>query len=174
VEIEELDLFNVDLPPYTGKTADAKYIMMAGEALDEATQEAWERITATTTHFLSFDIYLVSTPMWNFGIPYQLKHYIDVLVQAGFCFQFTETGPVGLATGKKMICITSRGSDYSKGSPIEALDFQEPYLRAIFGFIGIEDITFINAQPLDITPEITTAKIQEAKDAAKQLAQSLA
>ena len=174
VEIEELDLFNLDLPPYTGSTADAKYILMAGGALDEATQEAWERITATTTHFLSFDLYLVTSPMWNFGIPYQLKHYIDVIVQAGFCFQFTETGPIGMANGKKMICITSRGSDYGAGSPIEALDFQEPYLRAIFGFIGIEDITFINAQPLDIAPDLTTANVQEAKEEARQLAQSLA
>lgn len=119
-------------------------------------------------------MYLITTPMWNLGIPYQLKHYIDVIVQAGFCFQFTETGPVGMANGKKMICITSRGSDYCAGSPIEALDFQEPYLRAIFGFIGIQDITFINAQPLDIAPDITAAKFQEAKEEAKQLAQSLA
>jgi FMN-dependent NADH-azoreductase len=70
VEIGELDLSNVDLPPYTGNTADAKYILMAGEALDEATQEAWERITATMTHFLS------AGPSPMPPSPWQLAHSV--------------------------------------------------------------------------------------------------
>ena len=94
-------------------------------------------------------------------------------MQAGYCFQFTENGVEGLAKNKKMICITSRGGDYSPSSPVHSLDYQEPYLRAIFGFTGIEDITFLNAQPLDVDPSITEAKLQDAKEKARQLAQGL-
>ena len=72
-----------------------------------------------------------------------------------------------------MICITSRGSDYSPGSPVNSLDYLEQYLRGIFGFAGITDFTFINAQPLDYTPELTEAKIAEAEKEAVQLGQTL-
>lgn len=171
-EVETLDLFNVDLPPVSGGIVDAKYTLIGGGDLNETSQESWEQITSFADHFLSFDVYLITTPMWNFGVPYRLKHYIDVIMQAGYCFQFTENGAEGLAGDKKMICITSRGSDYGPDSPIHSLDYQEPYLRAIFGFAGIQDITFVNAEPLDFAPDITKAKIDEAKEKAKQLAQS--
>jgi FMN-dependent NADH-azoreductase len=172
-EIEELDLFQADLPPVLGDTVDAKYALMGGLMLDETLQEAWERIAGFATHFLAYDIYLITAPMWNFSIPYRLKHYIDVIMQAGFLFRFTESGAEGLAKNKKMICITSRGSDYSPASPTRALDYEEPYLRAIFGLAGIGDIHFVNAQPLDFAPGITSARLQEAKEEAKQLAESL-
>jgi FMN-dependent NADH-azoreductase len=75
---------------------------------------------------------------------------------------------VGLTLGKKMVVITSRGGDYSANSPFHVFDFQEPYLRAIFGFVGITDIQFINAQPMDITPawrEVAmTAALQAVND----------
>jgi FMN-dependent NADH-azoreductase len=173
-EIEELDLFQVDLPPVSGDVVDAKYVLMGGLKLDENLQEPWERIAVFATHFLSYDVYLITAPMWNFTIPYPLKHYIDVIMQAGFLFRFTESGAEGLVKNKKMICITSRGSDYGPASPTNALDYQEPYLRAIFSLAGIEDISFINAQPLDFAPGITSAKLQEAREEAKQLAESLA
>ncbi|MCA9921367.1 MAG: NAD(P)H-dependent oxidoreductase [Anaerolineales bacterium] len=172
-DVEELNLFDVDLPAVSGDTVDAKYVLMSGGVLDDATQESWKRIADYATEFLSFDIYLITVPMWNFSVPYQLKHYIDVIMQAGFLFRFTESGAEGLAKNKKMICITSRGSDYSPGSPINALDYQEPYLRTVFSLAGIEDITFFNAQPLDFAPGITKTKLQEVKEKAKQLAQSL-
>ena len=172
-EIEELDLFHVDLPPVSGETVDAKYALMGGSMLDKPMKEPWERIAGFATHFLSFDVYLITAPMWNFSIPYQLKHYIDVIMQAGYCFRFTDSGAEGLAKNKKMICITSRGSDYGPGSPTRTLDYQEPYLRAIFSLAGIEDISFINAQPLDFAPGITSEKLQEARERAKQLAESL-
>jgi FMN-dependent NADH-azoreductase len=172
-EVEELDLFNADLPPVSGGNIDAKYVLLGGGSLSETTQKPWERIADFATHFLSFDVYLITTPMWNFSIPYRLKHYIDVIMQAGYCFRFTENGAEGLAQNKKMICITSRGNDYSPGGPVHSFDYQEPYLRAIFSFAGIDDITFINAQPLDFSPDITETKLKEAKERAKQLAQNL-
>lgn len=75
-----------------------------------------------------------------------------------------------MVDSKRMICITTRGGGYSPGTPFHAYDFQEPYLRAIFGFIGITDIEFVNAQLMDITPELREAAIADALQRADDLA----
>lgn len=102
---------------------------------------------------LDTDIYVVTVPMWNFGIPYALKYYIDAIVQPGYLFKYDELGqPHGMVHGKKMVCVTSRGADYSQ-PPLLSLDYVDTYLRTIFGFVGITDVKFFNAQPMDISPE---------------------
>ena len=90
--------------------------------------------------------------MWNFGIPYALKYYIDCIVQPGYLFRFNELGyPVPLVHGKRDGRASPRGAATTRpASPMHALDFQEPYLRAIFGFVGITDIEFVDVQPTDI------------------------
>ena len=168
--IEDLDLFKTSLPDVFGYTIDAKYALMSGGILEEKIKTSWEEVSRYSTEFLSYDAYLISCPMWNFTIPYKLKHYIDVIMQAGILFSFTANGVEGLALNKKMFCITSRGSDYSESSPMHQLDFQEPYLRSIFGLAGIRDISFINSQPLDFAPGITQASLEKAKEEAINLA----
>jgi FMN-dependent NADH-azoreductase len=168
--IEDLDLFRTRLPEVYGGSLDAKYAFMSGSVPDKAALKSWDEISRFATGFLAADIYLISTPMWNFSVPYKLKQYIDIIMQAGFLFSFTEKGVVGLAKNKKMICITSRGNDYREGTPVSPFDSQEPYLRNIFGFAGITDITFINAQPMDYAPEITDVNLEKAKTEARLLA----
>ena len=168
--IEDLDLFKTSLPEVFGYTIDAKYALMSGGILEEKIKTSWEEVSRYSTEFLSYDAYLISCPMWNFTIPYKLKHYIDVIMQAGILFSFTANGVEGLALNKKMFCITSRGSDYSESSPMHQLDFQEPYLRSIFGLAGIRDISFINSQPLDFAPGITQPSLEKAKEEAINLA----
>ncbi len=170
--VQSLDLFKATLPELIGNTVDAKYTILSGGTLDEPSQHNWDSITAYAQAFLDFDAYLISSPMWNFAIPYRLKQYIDIIMQPGILFRFTETGVEGLVRNKKMYCITARGSDYSKDSHLYQFDFQEPYLRAIFGMVGIYDITFINAQPMDYTPELTELQLQRAKDDARSVALS--
>jgi FMN-dependent NADH-azoreductase len=155
VNVDELDLSKTELPPVLDSTVKAKYLMMMGGELDEQTLESWKKVSALAEEFISYDLFLITAPMWNFSIPHMLKHYIDVIMQAGILFSFTANGPEGFAKYEQMVCITSRGSDYSPGSPMHALDYQEPYLRAIFGLAGIEDIHFIHAQPLDMAPGLT-------------------
>jgi FMN-dependent NADH-azoreductase len=75
-------------------------------------------------------VVLISSPMWNFHVPYALKYHIDTIVQPGYLFTYESGIPVGLCGGKKIVCVTSRGGDYSTG-PMHSYDFQEPYLRAI-------------------------------------------
>ncbi len=171
--VEDLDLFQFTLPTLNQSVTEAKYMTIAGATLDTRSQFMWNEVTDIATSFASFDIYVISAPMWNFSVPYKLKHYIDVIMQPGLLFQFTASGVEGLLKNKKMICITSRGSDYSVGSPMNVMDFQESYLRAIFGFAGITDVSFVNAQPLDYTPDLTAMKINEANEAALDLAGSI-
>jgi FMN-dependent NADH-azoreductase len=153
LEIDVVDLFNSDLPALAGDNIEAKYTLMVGQPIDRDHVDSWRQIELLIEHFLSADAYVISTPMWNFGIPYALKYYIDCIIQPGYMFRYNEMGiPVPMVHGKKMLCVTARGGDYSPSSPMHVLDFQEPYLRSIFGFIGITDLETINVQPTDIPP----------------------
>lgn len=172
-EIEELNLCETELPKLTAKRVGGKYILLGGKELPEGFQKEWSQIVNYIERFLSADGYVISSPMWNFCIPYVLKHYIDIIVQPKYLFRYTEKGVEGLAGGKKMVVITSRGGDYSPGTAAHSLDFQEPYLRAIFGFVGITDITFINAQPMDALGEkVQEEKIMKAQEIAKEAAKN--
>ena len=88
---------------------------------------------------------LITTPLYNFQLPAVLKAWIDHLVRAGLTFNYTEQGPVGQLTGKKVYVIVASGGDYSKGSPYESYDFLSPYLRHILGFIGITNVEILLA-----------------------------
>jgi len=169
--IDTLDLFKDTIPSLTLKTVSGKYALLAGKDLSGDLKEAWRDIERHITRFLSADAYLISTPMWNFSIPYILKHYIDIIVQPKYLFRYTDKGPEGLAKNKKMVIITSRGGDYSAASPFHMYDYQEPYLRAIFNLVGITDIVFINAQPMDaLGRDVAEEKIRIAQNLAAKTA----
>jgi FMN-dependent NADH-azoreductase len=174
VVVDVVDLYHHDLPAVAGVNIDVKYSLMVGQPIDKNHLESWQRIERLIEHFLLADLYVISVPMWNFGIPYALKYYIDCLIQPGYVFRYTEDGqPVPLVLGKRMVCVTSRGGDYSIGGPMHALDFQEPYLRAIFGFIGITDLHFISAQPMDVTAALRESAVAAAMTEARQLASGM-
>jgi len=169
--IDELSLFKEELPVLSIKRVDGKYILLDGRDLFGKYKEAWQEIIAHIERFLSAGAYLISAPMWNFNIPYALKHYIDIIVQPKYLFRYTDKGVEGLLKDKKMIVITSRGGDYT-GEQMRMYDTQEPYLRAIFGFAGLTDITFINAQPMDMGKDTQKQKIEQAQIQAKKIAES--
>lgn len=168
LSVRTLDLFTADLPSVAGRNIESKYMLMTGQALDESSQASWRNIEKNIEQFLDADVYLLTVPMWNFGIPYALKYYIDAIVQPGYLFRYDEEGRAqGLVKGKRMVCVTSRGGDYSSG-PLQAYDFVENYLRTIFGFVGITDITFFNAQPMDVSLEARKAAIKKAMHEVRQ------
>jgi len=167
--VDELNLAKEELPSLSMKRVDGKYLLMTGKDLYGEFKDKWVEILEHIERFLSADLYLISTPMWNFSIPYMLKHYIDILVQPKYLFRYTDTGVEGLAKNKKMIVISSRGGTYAS-EETRSFDFQEPYLRTIFGFVGITDMHFLHAQPMDMGKEIQQQKLHEAIEAAKQLA----
>jgi FMN-dependent NADH-azoreductase len=173
-QIETLDLFARDLPALDGANIHVKYNLMSGQPIDPSHAESWRHIEELINQFMRADVCLISAPMWNFGIPYVLKYYIDVIVQPRYLFTYDDMGvPVGRCHGKRMVCITTRGGDYSAGGPMHAFDLQEGYLRAIFGFVGIADIEFITAQPIDMGPERREAAISASIEAAQRMAVKL-
>lgn len=97
----------------------------------------------------SADVIAIGAPMHNFSIPSGLKAYIDHIARVGRTFQYTENGPQGLLQGKKVYILTTRGGNYSQ-MPMTALDHQEPYLRTVLGFIGLNDVEFIHSQGMSM------------------------
>jgi FMN-dependent NADH-azoreductase len=172
---ETLDLFTDDMPVLAGQNIDSKYDLMRGGPIDASRAAPWRSIETLIDQFLRADVCLISAPMWNFGIPYALKYYLDAIVQPGYLFAYDETGvPAGRCAGKKLVCVTSRGSDYSPGTPMQAYDLQEPYLRTIFGFVGITDIEFVNVQPMDMDPVRREDAIRAGIETVRRLADRLA
>ena len=169
--VDTLNCFDEKFPALTSRRLDGKYVLLGGKGLGPELEKAWEEIAVQIERFLAADAYLISAPMWNFGIPYPLKHYIDVIFQPQYLFRYTEKGPEGLVKGRKMAIITSRGGDYSGSSPFHSYDLQEPYIKAIFGLAGITDITFVNAQTMDaMGPAVREEKILAARELAKKVA----
>lgn len=142
--VKTLKLFEMDLPPFDGFTIASKYKILHGSSPTSAEEKkAWARVEEIIYEFKSADKYLFSVPMWNFGIPYRLKHYIDILVQPGYTFRVADGGYEGLVTDKRAMAIYARGGSYAEGTPGAALDMQQKYLELILQFIGIEDIRSI-------------------------------
>ncbi|MCW2315492.1 FMN-dependent NADH-azoreductase [Rhodoblastus acidophilus] len=113
--------------------------------------------------FLAADIVVVGAPMYNFSIPSQLKAWIDRLAVAGKTFRYTAEGPQGLAGGKKVIVASSRGGFYGPDTQAAFLDHQETYLRGVFGFFGIADVTFIRAEGVALGPEQREKALEAAR-----------
>lgn len=119
--------------------------------------------------FMEADVVVIGAPMYNFSVPSQLKAWVDRLAVAGVTFRYSEKGPEGLCGGKKVIVASSRGGVFSAGSPIAALDHQESYLTAFFGFLGITDVTFVRAEGVAMGPEAKAASIEAAVREARAL-----
>jgi FMN-dependent NADH-azoreductase len=101
--------------------------------------------TEVLEEFLAADVIVIGAPMYNFSIPSQLKAWIDRIAVAGKTFHYTANGPEGLAGAKRVILASSRGGTYS-AAPAASLDFQENYLRAVFGFLGVSNVEFVRAE----------------------------
>lgn len=119
------------------------------------------RNTEILDEFLAADTVVVGAPMYNFTIPSQLKAWIDRILVAGKTFRYTAEGPEGLAAGKRVIIVSARGGIYSEG-PASTIDFQETYLKQVFGFIGITDVEFVRAEGLNLGTEQREAALAQA------------
>jgi FMN-dependent NADH-azoreductase len=147
--VEDLNLSKETLPALTVKRVDGKYLLLENKELYGDMREAWKEIFAHIQRFLSASGYLISTPMWNFTIPYLLKQYIDIIVQPNYLFKYTQEGSEGLVKERKAVVIASYGGQYQTPSTATQ-NFHEPYLRTILEFIGITDVAFVIAEPTDM------------------------
>lgn len=112
--------------------------------------------------FLAADVVVIGAPMHNFGVPTQLRAWIDRICVAGKTFTYTAEGPKGLAGGKTVIIVSSRGGMYTPGNPAAGMDHQESYLKAVLGFVGITDVRFVRAEGVAFGPEQREAAIAAA------------
>ncbi|RYG59513.1 MAG: FMN-dependent NADH-azoreductase [Alphaproteobacteria bacterium] len=147
------------------------YINLAESPLPHVTlpQLGTPQAAQVLQQFKSADVLVIGTPMYNFGIPSQLKAYIDHIAIAGQTFKYTAEGPIGLMGGKRVILASSTGGIYAEGTPGFALNHQTEYLKAVFGFLGIKDIEVITAQGVAMGDEPKAAAIASAKQAISQL-----
>jgi FMN-dependent NADH-azoreductase len=119
--------------------------------------------------FLAADTIVIGAPMYNFTLPSQLKAWLDRILVAGKTFRYTETGPEGLAGGKRVIVALSRGGFYANGSPAAGLEHLETYLAGVFGFIGIAP-EFVHADGIAVGPEAREAGIANGFEEIERLA----
>jgi FMN-dependent NADH-azoreductase len=157
--VRSLDLARQPLPHFSA------------ESLSAAEPEAAERDQDLLNSFLQADVVVLGVPLYNFGVPSQLKSWIDRIVIKGRTFRYTATGPEGLAGGKRVIVALARGGVYA---PDSGTEFAESYLRFLFGFLGITDLTFVRAEGLNISAEHRTRALEHAGAAIRALGTSAA
>lgn len=160
-EVVTLDLWEAKLPEFNGFTIDAKYQVLHGQDFSQEQEQAWQAVVDVCNDFKSADKYLISLPMWNFGIPYKLKHYIDVLTQPGQTFSFDPaTGYSGLVTGKPIAVVYARGGAYGS-EETKGMDLQKGYMELLLGFIGFTQVHSILVEPT-LAPADDVAKTEAA------------
>ncbi|MHC4110208.1 MAG: FMN-dependent NADH-azoreductase [Planctomycetota bacterium] len=169
---ETLNVFDPTIPEFDALAVQAKYKILHGQEHSTEDLKAWKDVEKVIEQFTSADKYVLALPMWNFGIPYRLKLYIDLLVQPGYTFSYSEdTGYKGLVVGKPMLAVYARGGEYPAGSEAEAFDLQKKYIELIFGFMGFENIHSVVVEPtLQGGPEVADARLREAVEKAKEIA----
>jgi FMN-dependent NADH-azoreductase len=136
------------------------YRDLAANPLPHLTLEAFAD-SSVLDEFLAADTIVIGAPMYNFGIPSQLKAWFDRIAIAGKTFRYTENGPEGLVGNKRVIIALARGGFYNQGSPAAAFEFVERYLTAAFNFLGIEP-EFVVAEGLAVSPEQREQSMKQA------------
>lgn len=153
-----------DPPPHIDEAVIGAVFTPADQRTAAQTQ-ALALSDALVDELVAADVIVIGAPMTNFMISSNLKAWIDHVVRAGRTFSYTANGPNGLLKGKRVIVVTARGGSYEEGSRMRGMDYQEPYLRAALGFIGLDDVTFIHCQGLamgDRDAAIAQAEVEVA------------
>jgi FMN-dependent NADH-azoreductase len=167
LEIETLNVFDADLPAFDRIAIEGRYGLLMGEPVPPEQEAAWAALREIAAHFLSFDSWLFTVPMWNFGLPYRLKHYIDLVTHPSLTFRNDALGNVeGLAAGRTAIIVAASAMPFGSNPDIDGLDFQLSYLKTWLGFIGVTDIHAVRvAGTFGPEPAVAAAMAQAQSDA---------
>lgn len=173
VTVDRLPLFETDLPAFDATLAAAKYATMSGQSLPAELAGPWAAVEALVDRFKAADHYLFAVPMWNFGVPYILKQYVDLITHPGMTFTMDANGIKGLVGGSATL-IFSRGGDYSpKDGVLDPYDLQTPYMRAWLGMVGIDIAGEVLIQTTMAGPDALAAQLAAAQPTLAKLAQTL-
>ena len=145
--VKTFNVFDEYLPAFDGPAVEAKYTILHGAEHTDSQRQAWDEIERIIDVFKDADKYVFSLPMWNFGIPYRLKQFFDVIIQPGYTFTADSNGYEGLMKSRPVVVIYSRGGAYSEDSDNAAYDLQRPYMETAMGFMGLEIVESIFVEP---------------------------
>ena len=141
LELNHINPWSLNLPEFDGDMLNAKYSVISGTDPSPDEVSAWSNVKKIFDEFNNADHYLFSVPMWNFNIPYKLKHYIDIITQPGMSWSYTpEDGYKGLMTDKTATIIYATGDGYGAGTGFESFDLQKPYVNLWLTFLGFKKI----------------------------------
>ena len=147
-DIDEMNLWRDRLPEFDGEILQAKYARIGGRGFTDAQRDAFAVAERMAVRFSLAERVLISTPMWNFGIPYKLKHWIDLISQPGLTFRFDPTrGYLPLVEDRPTLVILASGSDFVTGMNRGRTDMASPYLREALRFVGVRDVRFVLIGP---------------------------
>jgi FMN-dependent NADH-azoreductase len=142
-EVVTRDLFRSEIPPISAEWIAARGKPAAAYSAEE--QELMKLSDTLIEELQRADEYVFGVPMYNFGVPAVLKLWIDQIARPGRTFSYADGSPKGMLTGKKATFLVASGGAYDAGTMMASFNFVEPYLRTVFGFLGVTDSTFINA-----------------------------
>lgn len=166
--IEEIDLWQERLPEFDGDKAAAKMSFFGEGTLEGKRKTAWDEVVSITQRFAAADDYLFTVPMWNGGIPYRLKLYIDIMTQPGLLFGFDPTtGYSGLLKGKRATAIYTSGVYANGVPPAFGIDHHSTYFDVWLRFIGISNIATVRYQPTLLTSDPAAGLVRAQADAVK-------
>lgn len=157
--VDRLDLFDADLPAFDAQAVGAKMALFSGAAATDVQKAVWAKVEAVFKRFAAADVYVLNTPLWNNGIPYVLKQYIDLVTQPGWTFGFDPTkGYQGLMTGKRAFVVHASGVYHEGIAPNFGSDFATPYLADWFHFIGVTELRQIHVAPTVVNMDYASTK----------------
>ncbi|MGZ8333703.1 MAG: FMN-dependent NADH-azoreductase [Allosphingosinicella sp.] len=160
---------DVGANPVPHLTAETTPAIRGAKAETDAARDAIALSDALIAELKAADLVVIGAPLYNFGMASTLKSWFDHVARAGITFRYSEAGPEGLLKGKKTIVIESRAGLYSSG-PSAAMDSQEPHLRTLLGFMGLDDMTFVRVEKLAFGPDQAAASIAQAIEELRDLA----
>jgi FMN-dependent NADH-azoreductase len=170
-DIDLQDLWRETLPEFDGAALEAKYARLGGRSFSDPERDAFAVVERLALRFLLAERVLISLPMWNFGVPYKLKQWFDLIVQPGLTFSFSPAeGYRGLVKDRPTVVILASGSDFVTGMNRGRVDMATPYLRDILRFIGVHNVRFVAVGPT-VGPR---DQVDAARDAAQRKLSELA
>lgn len=168
--VDTINVWDIDLPPFDADMIAAKFAVLRAQNATVPQQALWARAVAVSERFNAADRYLFSLPMWNFGIPYRLKHFIDVVTLPGQNWSWSrQAGYQALLSGKSATLVYSSAGAYPLRPDEDESDFQKPYMRRWLRFLDIEVTAEISAAPTLVPPEELAANKAGAVERARAL-----
>lgn len=170
-EVEELDLWAAPLPDLDGAMLESRYRLIHGQPVEPGFEAQWSELRVRIDHLLGFNVWLFSTPMWNFGLPYRFKHYLDLVIQPTMAFTNDPAGAITTHGSDKIAVLIGAGAlDIRPGTPLAGLDFGLAHLsQCLRVYFGVAEIHEIRAVPTFGDEGMVEQAMRAARDEARTL-----